>query len=130
MSETAAAHKRILFVDDDPAILVGLKNVFRRDRNRWDMVFALGSNAALAELAIGSFDAVVTDMRMPEMSGAALLDIVKEQSPRTVRLILSGTADSEEMGIANSSADEVLSKPCSVAGLRAALDRMIALATE
>jgi DNA-binding NtrC family response regulator len=126
MIDQPAPEKRILFVDDDPAILVGLKNAFRRDRMRWDMVFALGSNAALGELALSTFDAVVSDMRMPDMSGAALLDIVKHKSPSSHRVILSGTTNSEEMGLATGSADEVLSKPCPTAMLREVLERLFA----
>jgi hypothetical protein len=44
----SAAKKRVLFVDDDQAILDGLEDLFFRDRNRWDMAFALGGVRALA----------------------------------------------------------------------------------
>lgn len=57
--------KRILFVDDEQHVLDGLKNILRRERKKWDMVFALGGKAALSELERGPFDVVVSDMRMP-----------------------------------------------------------------
>jgi YesN/AraC family two-component response regulator len=41
------------------------------------------------------FDVVITDMRMPGMDGAQLLDLVKVKFPRTVRIILSGQSDRE-----------------------------------
>ncbi len=65
--------KRVLFVDDDASILDALRNLLRKQRNEWDMVFALGGSEALAELSKAPFDVVVTDMRMPGMDGAALL---------------------------------------------------------
>jgi DNA-binding NtrC family response regulator len=112
--------KRILFVDDDPAVLAALSNVLRRERHRWEMVFAAGGEAALAELDKGSFDVVVSDMRMPDMSGDLLLEIVRESSPGTSRIILSG---SEHGPIPN--VDELLSKPCSARSLREALERVM-----
>jgi CheY-like chemotaxis protein len=62
--------KRILFVDDEPAVLASFENVLRRDRSRWEMVFALGGPRARDELRRGAFDAVVSDMRMPGIDGA------------------------------------------------------------
>ena len=45
--------KRVLFVDDEPYVLQGLENLLRKHRQRWEMVFALGSDAALAALRVG-----------------------------------------------------------------------------
>ena len=61
----SAVKKRILFVDDEPAILAGLQNLLYKDRKRWDMVFALGGQLALDEIRKAPFDIVVSDMRMP-----------------------------------------------------------------
>jgi CheY-like chemotaxis protein len=117
--------KRILFVDDDPSVLAGLRNVFFRDRKRWEMVFAGSGEAALAELEHGRFDAVVSDMRMPGMTGVALLERVRAVSPRTVRIMLSGSADSDEVVRATAAVDELLTKPCDSATLRSTLERLI-----
>ena len=76
--------KRILFVDDDPNVLTGLRNVLRSRRREWDMVFAIGPEEALAKLAETPFDVVVSDMRMPRIDGAALLTKVKQLQPRAV----------------------------------------------
>jgi two-component system response regulator AtoC len=46
------------------------------------MVFALGGQAALAEIERASFDVIVSDMRMPGMDGRALLQQVKKPPPR------------------------------------------------
>lgn len=114
--------KRILFVDDDPAVLAALSNVLRRERHRWDMVFAAGGEAALAELDKGRFDAVVSDMRMPDMSGDLLLEIVRRDSPDTVRIVLSGSECSPSLP----NVDALLAKPCSARHLREALERLMA----
>jgi YesN/AraC family two-component response regulator len=118
--------KRILFVDDDPSVLAGLRNIFHRDRKRWDMVFANGGEEALTELEASSFDVVVSDMRMPGVDGVMLLEKVRELSPRTARVMLSGSADKEEVDRATRAVDELLGKPCDSKTLRATLERLIA----
>lgn len=122
--EPSGERVRILFVDDDATVLTALSNVLRRERHRWDMVFAIGGNAGLAELGKGAFDVVVSDRRMPEVSGEQLLEIVKRDSPRTVRVMLSGS----EPGPVPPAADEMLAKPCSAKVLRETLERITARA--
>ena len=119
--------QRIMFVDDDASILAGLRGVLRKDRERWDMVFAAGSDAALSELEQGSFDVVVSDMRMPGIDGAALLEEVKQRSPATIRIMLSGSVDPDAMERASYSVDELLGKPCDARTLRATIDRLLNL---
>jgi CheY-like chemotaxis protein len=116
---------KILFVDDDPQLLAGLRSVLRVDRDRWDMAFVPGATAALAELAAQPFDAVVSDMRMPGLDGAELLALVRERAPGTRRVILSGSADADDAQRANAIADEVLTKPCPVRELRAAIEKLL-----
>ena len=113
--------KRILFVDDDAAVLSGLQNVLHRDRKRWDMVFANSGEAALEEIRKAPFDVVISDMRMPQIDGAALFRILREQSPTTGRIMLSGS-DCES---AMSDIDELLVKPCSASHLRTAIERAL-----
>ena len=60
--ETTEAKPRILFVDDEPRILVALKALFRRD---YDVVTANSGPAALDILRAGDVDVVVSDQRMP-----------------------------------------------------------------
>ncbi len=84
---------RILFVDDDPSVLDGLRRISHGLRQEWDTRFALGGEPALAALAAEPFDVIVTDMRMPGMDGAALLRIVRETYPDLLRIVLSGETD-------------------------------------
>lgn len=125
-SERPTERPKILFVDDDPQLLAGLRSVLRADRARWDISFAQGSDDALAQLAAARYDAVVSDMRMPGLDGAELLALVKQRVPAARRVILSGSADSDDALRASAIADAVLTKPCPVRELRAAIERLLA----
>lgn len=117
--------KRILFVDDEPAILAGLQNLLYKDRKRWDLVFALGGQVALDEIRKAQFDIVVSDMRMPGIDGAMLLNVIKDECPATVRIMLSGHADREAIVRALPALHQLLSKPCDATTLRTALERSL-----
>jgi HD-like signal output (HDOD) protein len=117
--------KRILFVDDEPAILAGLQNLLYKDRKRWEMVFALGGQLALDEIAKAPFDIVVSDMRMPGIDGPVLLNRIKDQCPATVRIMLSGHADREAIVRALPALHQLLSKPCDATTLRGAIERSL-----
>lgn len=118
-----AQKKRVLFVDDEPAILSGLRNLLYKQRKRWDMVFVAGGEPALAELRARPFDVVVSDMRMPGMDGATLLNQIREESPATSRIMLTGYADHDAIVRALPSLHQLLSKPCDAETLRAAIER-------
>jgi HD-like signal output (HDOD) protein len=117
--------KRILFVDDEPAILAGLQNLLYKDRKRWEMVFALGGQLALDEIRKAPFDIVVSDMRMPGIDGAMLLNLIKDECPATVRIMLSGHADREAIVRALPALHQLLSKPCDATTLRGAIERSL-----
>jgi HD-like signal output (HDOD) protein len=101
----------VLFVDDEPHVLDGLRNVLRRQRREWDMAFSVGGDAALAELEREPADVVVSDMRMPGMDGAELLARVRDLYPGTARIVLSGHAEREAAMRALPVAHQYLSKP-------------------
>lgn len=117
--------QRILFVDDDPAILEVIKGFLRNERERWDMVFALGALGGLEELTAGTFDVVVSDLHMPDIDGAALLDIVQRSYPTTRRLLLTSETRKLELGGALRVAHQILTKPCTAAVLREAIARLL-----
>jgi putative nucleotidyltransferase with HDIG domain len=116
--------KRILFVDDEQSVLNGLRNTLRKHRARWNMVFVLGGQAALAELAREPTDVIVSDMRMPGMDGATLLERVKDEHPGVARIILSGHAEPEAVMRATSVAHQFLNKPCDPGTLNAVVERV------
>lgn len=115
--------KRILFVDDEPHLLEGIQRMLRVQRKEWQMYFANSGKQALAMLGSDPFDVIVTDMRMPEMDGAKLLEHVQERHPGVVRIVLSGHVEMEAAMRAAPVAHQFLSKPCDPEKLRAAIQR-------
>lgn len=117
--------KRILCVDDEVSVLSSLKTLFRRDRERWDVQFAAGGREAMTHFETGSIDLIISDLRMPDLDGATLLEYVKLKSPRTIRVMLSGSADREDLRRASLCVDELLEKPCSTQQIRETLERLL-----
>lgn len=103
--------QRLLFVDDEVQILDGLRRMLRGKRKEWDMVFVESGKHALEEMAKEPFDLVVTDMRMPVMDGAELLERVRRLSPQTVRIVLSGHSEKEKIMRSVRPAHQYLAKP-------------------
>ena len=83
----------ILFVDDELSILSTLKRLLRREP--YDILTADSGQQGLDILAEKSVNIVISDMRMPHMSGAEFLQQVKQHYPQTKRIIMSGYADIE-----------------------------------
>jgi HD-like signal output (HDOD) protein/CheY-like chemotaxis protein len=114
---------RILFVDDDAQILDGIRRSTHCMRSEWSMRFTSSAAAALLELSTQPADVVVTDMRMPGMNGSEFLAEVKRLYPETVRIVLSGQAETDSILRVTRSAHRYLSKPCDAATLKAAIAR-------
>jgi len=119
--------KRILFVDDEPMVLTGLKRSLRPMCAEWEMVFAAGGEEALAAIDRQTFDIIVTDMQMPGMDGAQLLEEVQRRSPQTLRMVLSGQSDRETILRSVNPAHQFISKPCEGEELKSRLTRAFAL---
>jgi HD-like signal output (HDOD) protein len=118
--------KRLLFVDDDAMVLAGLRRALHDMSREWDMQFAPGGQAALEALAQQPFDAVITDMRMPSMDGAQLLDCTKDRYPEVVRIILSGQSEKEAVLRSIAPAHQYLAKPCDIRELKMRLNQAFA----
>jgi two-component system probable response regulator PhcQ len=86
----AAARAAVLFVDDEPAILEGFRDAFRREA--FEVVIAKSAAAALEILAVRRIDVVVSDECMPQLSGADFLAMVRNRHPHVVRIMLTGEA--------------------------------------
>lgn len=87
--------RRILFVDDERAILNSLYRLFH-DRD-YEIELVSSGKEALEFLEQNHVDLVISDMRMPYMNGHQFLFKVKEKYPDTMRLILSGYAQEQEI---------------------------------
>jgi CheY-like chemotaxis protein len=104
--------ERILFVDDEPNVLEGIRRTLRKQGELHTAVSGTEGLRLLSEA--GPFALVVSDMRMPIMNGVQFLAKVREQAPDTVRMILSGQADLEATIAAVNEGQiyRFLSKPC------------------
>ncbi len=118
---------QVLFVDDEQSILDGMRRMLRKDRADIEAEFVPSGPHALELMAHKPFDVVVSDMRMPQMSGLELLSTVKERHPTVVRIVLSGHAEREMMLKSVGVAHQYLHKPCDADTIRRAVMRSIRL---
>jgi len=107
-----AIHSRLLFVDDEPLVLQGLRRTLHSMRAEWDMTFVDSADKALEELAREPYDAIITDMKMPRMDGGQLLEQVAKRYPAMVRMVLSGQSSKGAVLRSVGTAHQYLSKPC------------------
>jgi len=91
MDTSAPSPPTLLCVDDEPNILSALRRLFRPCG--YKVLTAEGGDAALALLAQEPVDLIISDMRMPHMDGAQLLEQVCARWPHITRLLLTGYAD-------------------------------------
>jgi len=117
----------VLFVDDEPLVLQGLKRMLRGEREAWTMRFATSGREALGLLEREAFDALVTDLRMPGMDGEQLLNTVKDRHPHMVRIVLSGGMNQASSFKTVRCAHRYLAKPCDAEALKSALSQALAL---
>jgi len=81
---------KVLFVDDDERIVNALRALFRQD---YQVFTATSGEAALEIVNRGGLQVVVSDQRMPGLTGVELLRKVRESQPNAVRMLLTGYAD-------------------------------------
>jgi HD-like signal output (HDOD) protein len=117
----------ILFVDDEQNVLNGLRRSLRGMRKEWDMTFLDNGEKALQLLHTHPFDVVVSDMRMPGMDGAQLLNEVRRLQPQAVRIILSGYSTTEAVLKTVGPAHQYIAKPCDADTIVCAVNRTMHL---
>ena len=116
--------KRILFVDDEPNVLSGFTRLLRKD---YEFDTALGGAEALSLMQENLYAVVVSDMRMPEMSGEEFLAKAHVEQPDAVQMILSGQANLESTvaAVNNGNIFRFLIKPVDKEMLSANLDKAL-----
>jgi HD-like signal output (HDOD) protein/CheY-like chemotaxis protein len=108
-------------------VLRGLERSLSDQADVWDMTFVHRGEDALAFLDHETCDVIVTDMLMPGMNGAELLNEVVRHYPGVTRIVLSGHADHDLVMQCVGTAHQYLSKPCEPALLIATIERLLAL---
>jgi DNA-binding NtrC family response regulator len=81
----------VLIVDDEPNLLMSLKRLLSEEP--YETLFADSAKQALEILQQNEVHVIISDLRMPDMSGVKLLASVREKYPYIIRLVLSGHTD-------------------------------------
>ncbi|MGH9884721.1 MAG: response regulator, partial [bacterium] len=116
---------RLLFVDDEPAVLEALAVNLRRG---FEVVTVTSGEDGLEYLrAQSDFAVVVSDMRMPKMDGATFLARAREIAPDVVRILLTGQTDLDAAikAVNHGQLFRFLTKPCPRDTLRSAIDSAV-----
>ncbi len=117
---------RLICVDDEPRILKGLR---RRLGREFDLAVAESGAEALSIMrsAPEPFNVIVSDMRMPAMTGAQLLARSRAEFPDTVRVLLTGQSDLNDAisAINDGNIFRFLTKPCPPEVLLPALNEAV-----
>ncbi len=105
---------RVLLVDDEIQVLKGLRrNLSTLFDDSIEIFCASEGSEALEVCAQEPIDVVVTDMKMPTLDGAGLLEAMIKRFPQTIRIVLSGQATRRDVLRALLPMHQYLSKPCS-----------------
>ena len=105
-------HYTILFVDDEPHVTNALRRSLRK--TPYEIMIANSAKEALEILNEIIVDVVVSDEKMPNMSGSEFLSIVRRDHPDTIRMMLTGhaTLDAAIKAINEGEIYRLLTKPC------------------
>jgi response regulator RpfG family c-di-GMP phosphodiesterase len=122
----AGEASRVLYVDDEPSLCRAFARLFRED-GRFDVRTVTTPEEAIALMAREAFDVVVSDLRMPGMSGIELLSTARQRLPDARRLLVSGYADFESAldAINEVGVDRLLTKPWQNDELRGAVQAAV-----
>lgn len=121
---------KVAFIDDEKNILDGIRRMLRGYRSEWDMYFYISANDALDAMEENQFDVIVSDMRMPKMNGAEFLNKVKELSPKTIRIALSGFSETEMTLESVHATHQFIAKPADPEVISSSLIRALEMSSE
>lgn len=124
MESTTPREIRLLLVDDDTALLQSLSSLFRFFR--FNVTTAENGQVAWDLLQKSQFDIVLTDIRMPKMSGFSLLQKIRERDPVQPKVMMSsGFADYSLEDLYANGVDGFFSKPFASAFVRDCLNQSL-----
>lgn len=115
-----------MLVDDDPRLLLALKETILVRMPSADIHTSSSSRAAVDQIRTRDYDVIVSDVRMPELSGIELLERVRSLSPDSPVILITG-ADSEQMTLKalRGGAYDFISKPVDPVYLVFAIERAV-----
>ncbi len=116
---------KVLIVDDEPRLLMAIKRALHK---RFDIDTAQSGKEGLEKIKkAGNYAVVISDLKMPVMDGIQFLSRVKEISPDTVRIMLTGFAelDTAIEAVNSGNVFRFLTKPCSTETLANAIEAAI-----
>lgn len=123
-SRAARAPRRILIVDDEENVRVTTAAILEQDGYRVET--AKNGGEALDKLSGGSYNLVLTDLRMEDMDGAALLQEIHERHPSVVTVVLTGYASIESsIDALRQGVYDYLVKPCVIEDLKRTVRRAL-----
>jgi len=116
---------KVLFVDDEPHVIEALRRVLQKAP--YEILTASSADEALYILAQAAVDVIVSDERMPGMSGSEFLATVRHTYPDTVRILLTGHASLEAAvrAINEGEVYRFLTKPCNEGDLTLAIEHAL-----
>lgn len=114
----------ILYVDDEQNNLTGFKATFRRDYN---IFTAESAEKAMELLRENDFEVIISDQRMPDMTGVEFFESIKDDYPDSVRMLLTGYADIESVikAINEGNVYRYITKPWEEQDLKLTIDNAI-----
>src|SRR5947209_17422023 len=115
---------KILVVDDEPNVLLTLTAILQYEG--YEVDGAGGGAEAIAAVHQHHYDLVLTDLKMAEIDGLAVLEEVRRSSPQTVTLMMTGYASLDSaVDAVQRGAYEYLLKPVEVPNLKLAVERSL-----
>jgi DNA-binding NarL/FixJ family response regulator len=112
---------RVLVVDDEPRVLSSIRRYLLTICPDFEVITCADPSAAMTAFAFESFDLVLSDLKMPQFSGVAILRAARRTVPSALRVMFSGQASSERLFDALPLSHLYLEKPCS----SEVLDRLV-----
>lgn len=121
---TTDAKARILYVDDEPGNLTGFKATFRRD---YRVVTAQSAREAMDILKEQEFEVIISDERMPDITGVEFFQAILDDYPKPVRMLLTGYADIDSVikAINEGQVYRYISKPWEENDMRMTIDNAL-----
>lgn len=105
------SHIRILLVDDDPCLLASQRRLLGQHKRNWEIRYSTSAENALHLMENTKVDVLVSDLRMPKIDGATLMQTVLDTHPEVVRFALSGQAEKKQILRISQTVHQYYSKP-------------------